>query len=206
MNENQVPCRVVKSILFLILLSSSVVFAGLQAPDFLKALQSQILQDPEFNKTYIKSGCQVRAHWISILLHDLGYAPLKVFALSKALGKMEVTLASGQSTSWVFHVAAGFQEKDGQIWILDPVFSDRPQRLEDWKQVFFKHNSPDLILFQQTGPEVYHLMDSGTQNDFETMGSPYSEKARAFIKDAMEDLFIWEKWDLKNNLVEGFKG
>jgi Glutaminase len=80
------------------------------APEFLNEIHHATLVDNDFNKTYIKSGCFVRAHWIAEMIFKSGHEPLKVFIETiSSKEKMHILLPSGHEVNWVFHVTAGFK-------------------------------------------------------------------------------------------------
>ena len=184
--------------LILFLLLTFRAEASLHAPEFLGEIYQNTLSDSQFNKTYIKSGCFIRAHWIANLIQKSGHEPLKVFfETASASEKMQIELNTGKKISWVFHVVAGFKDGNGQIWIVDPILAKEVSQLNEFISLI-KNQNPKLNLRMNiTGPEVYHV-DENENAEFLLNGKPFSKKAMEFINDAMEDLFTWDQAE-KNN-------
>lgn len=175
---------------------SSICSAGSnvssKVPDFLMNIQQTVQEDISFNKTYIKSGCFVRAHWIANLLQKQGLLPLKIFIQTSAPHeKMQITLPSGETTQWIFHVVVGYEDPNSQIWVLDPILFKKPVHLSDWLNLIHKQNPILSLKIEKTGAETYHV-EPLENAEFSRLGDPFSLQSMGFIQDAMEDLFIWQ--------------
>ncbi len=177
-------------ITFFILLGYSAAWG--EAPTLAMTIHQEVVNDIQFNKTYYKSGCFVRAHWIANRIHQNSYLPVKVFIETSAPeARMKVKLLNGITSSWKFHVAAGFRDQLDQIWLIDPVLFNQPVKLEQWITSLQKRNLDLVLAFKVTGAEIYHV-DADVEREFAGLGFHFSEKVMDFIKDGMEDLFIWE--------------
>lgn len=166
------------------------------APVDVQQILKATLEDPQFNKTYLRDGCYLRAHWIAIKMNESNLNPLKVFIEPENKDKkINVSFPNGQSFSWVFHVAAAFKGPVSEkIWVLDPVLSSQVISFEDWEQIFVQQN-PDLKLTTRVvGAEVYHVHKDAI-SDWKMISEKgvFSEEVIEFIRDEMSVLFEWEK-------------
>ncbi len=172
--------------------NTGLAFSSSIAPDSLINIQQAVQMDKSFNRTYIKSGCFVRAHWIANLVQNQGLLPLKIFIqTSTAQEKMHLTLPMGENTQWIFHVAAGYEDPSSQIWVIDPILFKNPVSLADWLNFIHKQNPGLSLKIEKTGAETYHV-DPLENAEFSRLGDPFSSQSMSFIQDAMEDLFIWQ--------------
>jgi hypothetical protein len=164
-------------------------------PQFLEKIMSEAMGDVNFNKSYYKSGCYVRAHWIAELIHKAGFEPLKIFVQTESWKiKMKVKTSSGAIGNWVYHIVAAYKDSKSEVWVLDPALRDSVLRFEDWL-AFIRGQNPGLSLHLEfKGPEQYHV-DTKENSNFMRLGSPYSKAAMDFIRDEMQQLFLWEAFD-----------
>jgi hypothetical protein len=165
------------------------------APAFLTGIHRATLEDPLFNKSYLKSGCFVRAHWIADLIQKSGHQPLKVFVTTGSVAeKMRVQGPTGKTISWTFHVAAGFKDPAGEIWVVDPILTKEVVTVTQWMALMESQNPQIHFTKSVTGPEVYHV-DPFENEEFQNFGSPFSKPAMDFVKDAMAMLFVWDTFE-----------
>ena len=176
--------------------SSLLCQAGVAvAPAFLNQILQSAQHDPSFNITYARNGCFVRAHWLAEKIHSIGYTPVKLFIHSQQLNqKINVQLSSAVSYQWVFHVAAGYKDAQGQIWVLDPVLSGGILSIEKWKDIIKSNNKNISLQIDLTSASVYQF-DPLANAEWSQIASagPFSADAMAFVNDAMADLFTWEQ-------------
>lgn len=185
-------------VLFLILQLTALAAWSGEPPVFLARILTQTLQNKEFNQTYVRDGCFIRAHWLAAEIHNSKRQPSKVFIEPQNRGrKLKVTLANQKIYEWVFHVAAAFKSSgSGEVWVLDPVLSPQVMSLADWKNTIQKQNPGMSFDLRITGPEVYHVHPEANADWAHiSRKGPFSQEAIDYIRDAMDELFHWETFE-----------